>query len=58
MGSMSTVYNPGKTPVRLDDEGRVLGGGERADVATNDRIKALVKKGALIEVAHTDEKER
>lgn len=55
---MSTVYNPGNTPVRLDDEGRVLGGGERTDVATNDRVKALVKKGLLVEVAHTDEKER
>lgn len=55
---MSTVYNPGKTPVRLDDEGRVLGGGERCDVTSTDRVKALVKKGLLVEVASTNEKER
>ena len=55
---MSTVYNPGTSPVTIDDEGRVLGGGERATITSNDRVKALLKKGALVEVKPHAEKER
>lgn len=56
---MSTVYNPGTSPVRLDDEGHVLGGRERCDVPASDRVQSLLDKGFLIEVesSTTDEKE-
>ncbi len=56
---MSTVYNPGTSPVRLDDEGHVLGGRERCDVPSSDRVQSLLDKGLLIEVesSTTDQKE-
>lgn len=54
---MSTVYNPGKSPVYLDDEGHFLGGQERRDVSDSDRVRDLLDKGLLIEVAADGEQD-
>lgn len=54
---MSTVYNPGKSPVYLDDEGHFLGGQERRDVSDSDLVRDLLDKGLLIEVAVTEKED-
>lgn len=54
---MSTVYNPGKSPVYLDDEGHFLGGQERRDVSDSDRVRDLLDKGLLIEVTATEKED-
>lgn len=43
------VFNPGDQPVVIDDEGRVLGGGEWAELDTNtDLLKTLLDREELL----------
>lgn len=43
------VFNPTDQPVVIDDEGRVLGGGEWAELdTTDDLIKSLLDREQLL----------
>lgn len=50
-----TVFNPGQTPVVLDDRGRTLGGGEWGTSRTTDQLTSQgLISGALVEAQGGD----